>query len=435
MKPNALLRALALLGALLFLTGPAWADDPAPLDPIENDVVLAWNEVAHDAAMTHDEYANGLAVVRIYAMVHLAQHDALSAIVPAFEPYVLGDSEPAADPVAAAAAAAHDVLAASFPDQRATFAAHLARFLAAVPDGEAETRGVALGRRAAAAVLALREDDGSDAPFAGDYVPVSGPGRYQFTPPYEFAALPGWLEVKPFALTSADQFRTEPPPALSGEAYAEAYTEVKAIGGKHSAVRTAEQLGIARFWEEFSDMGWNRIARVVAAERGLGLQSTARLFALLNVAMSDAYVAGWDSKYHHDFWRPVTAIRAAAEDGNPATEPDPAWESAIETPPVQDHPSTHSALGNAAATVLAAVFGDATPFTFSSTTADETMPSRRFESFRQAADENAESRVLGGIHFRFACEAGQQLGDRVAEWALTNYLQPLRTAQASAPTR
>lgn len=425
---------LAFLGVLL-LTGPAWADGPGPLDRIENDAVLAWNEIAHAAAMTQDEYANGLAVVRIYAMMHAAQHDALSAIAPAYEPYALDASEPFADPVAASASAAHDVLAAAYPEQRATFAAHLARFLDAVPDGEAEARGVALGRRAAAALLALREDDGSDAPFAGDYAPARGPGRYQFTPPYEFAALPGWLEVKPFALASADQFRSAPHPALGSEAYARDFEEVKAVGGKNSTVRTAEQLGVARFWEEFSDMGWNRIARVVASERGLGLQSTARLFALLNMAMSDSYVAGWDSKYHYDLWRPVTAIHAAATDGNPATEPDSAWESVLETPPVQDYPSTHSALGNAAATVLASVFGDATPFTFSSTSADETMPSRRFESFSQAADENADSRVRGGLHFRFACEAGQKLGDEIAEWTIANYLKPLRTAQAGTTDR
>ena len=432
-------RGWALL-AVLFLLGwtgcsSATPDDSLSLDELPNEIVLTWNLAALDAAVAHDNHANGLDVVRVIAMMHAAQHDALGAIDPVYRTYAFDGSDPAADPVATVAAASHGVLTDVFPDQRATFDAALARSLEEVPDGDAEERGVTLGAQAAAAILALRQDDGSDTPFVGDYVPGDGPGRYQFTPPFDFAVLPGWRHLRPFALTSPDQFRSVPHPALDSEAYTAAFEEVKALGEMNSPTRSPEQLGYGKFWYEFSEIGWNRIGRVVAAERGLGLQSTARLFALLNMAMSDAYVAGWDSKFHYDLWRPVTAIHAAATDGNPATEADPAWESVLVTPPVQDYPSTHSALGNAAAGVLASVFGDGTAFTFTSPSADPPNAARSFTSFSQAADENADSRVMAGLHFRFACEAGQELGRKVADWAVANYLQPQDALHSNVSTQ
>lgn len=429
--PNRLFRLASASRRLLRLTpllllnacedGPPTLPDPLDLRP--NDVVLEWNAIAFETAATHDGHANGLDMVRIAAMLHLAQHDALSAISPSYQPYAMHAYDPAADPIAAAAAAAHGVLVAVYPLQRATLDDRLQQSLAAVANGVAQTRGIALGEKAAAAILQRRADDRSDTPIVGDYVPAAGAGRYQFTPPFDFAALPGWVGVAPFALTSANQFRSPPPPALDSEAYAVAFNEVRSVGQKGSTTRTAEQTAYGKFWYEFSEIGWNRIGRVVAADKRLGLQSTARLLALLNVAMSDAYVAGWDSKFHYDFWRPFTAIREAATDGNPATEPDATWESAEMTPPVQDYPSTHSALGNAAAEVLASVFGDETSFTFASSTAEPVGGTRSFTSFSQAADENADSRVVAGLHFRFACEAGQELGRQVGTWAVQNHLR------------
>ena len=203
------------------------------------------------------------------------------------------------------------------------------------------------------------------------------------------------------------------------------------MGGKVSGARSADQTAYAAFWYEFSDIGWNRIARVVSGEQKLGLQATARLFALLNMALSDAYVAGWDSKLHHNFWRPTTAIHKADVDGNPATKADPAWESAHVTPPIQDHPSTHSALGDAGAEVLAHVFGDATKFAFTSTTGVPGGFTRAFASFKDAANENADSRVMAGLHFRFACQAGQALGRQVGSWVVATALRPA-TAVATA---
>jgi hypothetical protein len=198
------------------------------------------------------------------------------------------------------------------------------------------------------------------------------------------------------------------------------------VGSTASAVRTPDQTRYAKFWWEDSDRGWDRTGRTVAAEQGLGRHATARLFALLSMTMSDSYVAGWDAKFHYDLWRPMTAIRAADTDGNPATIPDPTSESVELTFPIPSDASTHSALGRATAEVLASVFGDRTPFTFASTTADPSQPERTFRGFRQAADENADSRVVGGMHFRFDIKAGQALGRDVARWTLRTQLRELR---------
>lgn len=396
---------------------------PAPLDGLSATVILDWNVATSEVITAVDGYTNPMEASRVLAMVHLAQHDAVSAVDPRYESYAFTGRDGEAHAVAAAAAAAHGVLAALFPGQRTLLDQRLAQSLYAVPDGSARERGVAIGAQAAEAIASRRQDDGSDTPLIGDYTPVDAPGRYQFTPPTPFAAQPGWRHVTPFALSSPQQFRPEPPPALSSAAYAAALNEVKAYGSSTSTARTADQTAFAHFWYEFSDVGWNRIARTVTTDKRLGLQSAARLFALLNMALADSYIAGWDGKFHYDLWRPYTAIRAAATDGNDATAPDPYWEPALTTPPVQDYPSTHSALGNAGAVVLAHVFGDPTSFTFRSTSAQDTTVARSFSSFSQAAKENAESRIMAGLHFRFACDAGMYLGRNIGEWTVANHLR------------
>ena len=427
-RPRGRSATLLNLSAAFLLTFTLGCDSdtttgPPRLDERSNEVIVDWNNAAYDALVVQDGYANPLTAVRMLAIMHIAQHDAINSVDPVFDRYLPGARDSAADPVAAAARAAYDVLLAFLPAQRAALDAKLAASLGAVSDGVAKTRGIALGAQAAAAILEARAADGSDTPAVGDYTAGTGPGRYQFTPGFDFAFQPGWRNVRPFALSSANQFRSAPPPAIESAAYAAAFNEVKNVGQKGSQVRTADQTAYAKFWYEFSDIGWNRIGRVVASERKLGLQSTARLFALLNMAMSDSYVAGWDSKFYYDFWRPVTAVRAALNDSNAATSPDAAWEPELRTPPVQDYPSTHSVLGKAAAEVLADVFGDKTSFTFTSTTGEPTSYARSFESFSQAADENADSRVVAGIHFRFATQAGLELGRKVGDWAVKNHLR------------
>ncbi len=324
------------------------------------------------------------------------------------------------------AAAAHDVLAAQPPTQQSNLDAAYAASLASISDGAPKTNGIAIGQAAAAAILAFRSADGSTALMP--YTTGTGPGAYQLTPPnFAPAVLPAWGNVTPFTLTSGAQFRPAPPKLfeLTGARYTKDYNEVKTIGELNSATRTAEQSEIARFWYEGSPTGWNRIARVVAAEQGLDPWQNARLFGLLNFAMADGFIAGFDTKYFYNFWRPITAIRAGATDDNSATVADPEWAAFPVTPAAPDYTSTHSVLGAAAAEVLARYFGtDAISFT---TTSGAPFPgmTRSFTSFSQAAQENADSRVYAGIHFRTACRHGLLQGAQVGRYAFKHALLPV----------
>jgi hypothetical protein len=389
-----------------------------------NKVILEWNEAAFEA-MGGVSYQHSLLAARVNAMVHLAMHDALNAIKPTYEQYAYKKTVGSADAVTAAAKAAHTVLTASFPGKKSMLDSMLSKSLANVPEGTAKYKGIEVGTEAGNAMLAARAGDGGDADPIALIPPSTVPGVYNVVPPFNFVFAPHWKTMRLFGLERHDQFRSVPPPALSSTTYKVGFNEVKDVGVKNSKTRTADQTAFAKYWYEFSEIGWNRVARTVAANRNLGLMETARLFALLDMAVADSYTAGWDSKFHYNFWRPYTAIRAAANDLNDETLPDNTWESLEVAPPVQDYPSTHSALGNAAAKVLAAVFGNATPFTMTSFTAVPAGYSRSFTSFSQAADENAASRVMAGIHFRFSCEAGQKLGDDVGNYMVQKYLKPI----------
>jgi hypothetical protein len=388
------------------------------------DIVIDWNVIATNAAPAAGK--NPLEQSRIYAMTHAAIYDALNAIDRRYRPYALDRrAEPGASPEAAVAAAAHDVLVALLRTQLATLDAAYESSLAGIADGPAKTDGIAIGQAAAAAILALRDADGSSAPMP--YTPGTGPGDYQLTPPnFAPAVLPGWGNVTPFALTRGAQFRLSPPKFLdlTSNRYTADYNEVKAIGELNSATRTAAQSEIARFWYEGSPTGWNRIARVVAAQQAIDMWQNARLFGLLNFAMADGFIAGFDSKYHYNFWRPITAIRAGATDKNPATVADADWTAFLVTPAAPDYPSTHSVLGAAAAEVLARFFGaDAISFT---ATSGAPFPgiTRSFTSFSQAAQENADSRIYAGIHFRTACRHGLSQGKKVGRYVFKHALQP-----------
>lgn len=431
-------RSIAIgLIALVLVIGPGAVRGTA-------DEVLTWNAAAVEAAVAGGH--NNIVITRTLAMVHLAVHDALNSIGRRYEPYALpARAEPGADPAAATAAAARDVLTQLIPrygnaaqQAKATeiveraYAAALARR----PEGRAKSHGIAAGQAAAAAMLALRKSDGAFAP--AQYTPGTAPGQWRphpnpvpAHPPVPDPALaagnqpafqPQWGQVTPFTMLTPGQFRLPPPPELTSEAYARDYNEVKRMGGKDSAARTPAQAEIVRYWYEGSGQGWNRIARVVAASRPLDAWEQARLFALLNAAMADGFIAGADTRYHYNRWRPVTAIRAADTDGNDATTPDPAWESYVNTPPLPDYPSTHSVLGAAAAAVLKRFFGtDQVAFSMTSG-APFAGITRSFTSFTEAARENAESRVLAGIHFRSACENGLALGESIGRRAIAHHL-------------
>jgi len=404
--------------------GPAWCADHC------DQVVIDWNLHTHQVIKADSGYADPMAASRVLAMVHLAMHDAANAARPRYRAHAYAPtpdaSKDGADAAVAAAVAAHDVLLALYPKQRELLRAQLDATLLDAGVGRAVEQGSSLGAAAAAAMLARRSDDGSRADEP--YRPGTLPGQYRFTPGFDFLAAPHWRAVKPFTLRAPEQFRVAPPPPLASAEYAAAFEEVKASGSQAAdAARSADQTQYAAYWYEFSDIGWNRIARAVARTKPQDLWERARTFALLNAAMADAYIAGWDSKMHHDFWRPVTAIRLAADDGNPRTGADAGWTPLLPTPPVQDHPSTHSALGAAAAVVLAQAFGsDRVSFTMASPSARPEAPARHFTSFSAAAKENADSRVRAGLHFRFATTAGLQLGEQIGRQAAREHLTALR---------
>ena len=438
-------RATGRVVPTVFVVISLWALTLAP-GAFANEV-LQWNETTMQAIAAGGQ--NNVVSTRTLAMVQAAVHDALNAINRRYDAYYFeGPGDPAASPDAAVAAAAHTVLIGvvggyGTPAQKgATFALvdqAYAASLARVADGPARNKGVAVGRAAGAAILTLRKDDGAfrDAP----YTPGVGPGRWRphpnpvpANPPitnpdlargYAPSAVPGWGNITPFTLLSASQFWLPGPPALTSPTYARDYNEVKNIGGKVSTVRTEDQTQIARFWFE-GPGNWNTIARTVAATRRLDAWDSARVLALMNLAMTDAFIAGFKIRYVYDHWRPVTAIREGDNDGNDATAGDPTWDSHQNTPAVSDYPSTQSTFSAAAAVALASAMGtDQISFTVTSGKPFEGI-TRSFTSFSQAARESADSRVYAGIHFRSACEDGLVLGRKIGQRTAALYLQPVK---------
>ncbi len=416
-----------MLGIFSCLSTVSCSKDPVT-DPhikhVSNKVILDWNEIAYHA-FGGSTYQNSLQASRINAMTHLAMHDAVNATDPRFGRYVYQGDNTGANPVAAAATAAYEVLVHEISEKKLFLDSALQKSLAGIAEGEAKNKGVLLGKEAGRAILLARANDGSTGNPIVPVTPGNTPGVYQAVPPFDFIFAPHWVNVKPFGIQSKDQFRPEPFPPIRSEKYTAAFKEVKEAGRLISAVRTADQTNYTRFWYEFSEAGWNRVARTIAGSRKLDLWETARLFALVDMALADAYIAGWEGKFHYNLWRPYTAIRNAKEDGNSDTSEDEQWESLMPAPPVQDYPSTHSALGNAAAAVMAGIVGDNTYFSMSSPTASAGNTTRSFKSLSEAANENADSRVRAGIHFRFACEAGQEMGNKLGNYILLNHLKPL----------
>jgi hypothetical protein len=389
------------------------------------DVLTDWNVTV--TTLTPAAGKNPIEESRIYAMLHAATHDALNAIKRRYQPYAFAGRTAWASPEAAVAAAAHAVLRAEIPSQQAALDSAYASSLSGIPGGSAKAKGIWVGRCAAAAILRLRSNDGSSAVVP--YTPGSSPGDWMPTPPaFVPAVLPGWGNVVPFTLKTGEQFRPAPPEYfdLTSEEYANDYNEVKSIGAMSGPTRSNEQSEIARFWYEGSPVGWNRIARNVATREGLGLWDNARLFALLNLAMADGYIAGENVKFFYSFWRPVTAVRNGDTDGNPDTIPDPSWLPYLVTPPTPDFASTHSVLGAAAAEVLARFFG--TDYVTFTTTSGAPFAgiTRSFTSFSQAARENADSRVYAGIHFRSSCTEGVSLGTKIGRHTFVHYLRPVK---------
>jgi YHS domain-containing protein/membrane-associated phospholipid phosphatase len=377
------------------------------------DEVTRWNQIATDASTTPN--TDPLTETRIFAILHVAIHDAVNAAESRYEPYLQRTSPvPGASVEAAIAGAAHDTLVALLPESKVSYDAAMEETLRTVTDDSRKTAGLQVGRAAAAAILKARENDGANRTV--QYTPGTKPGEYCPTPPdFTPAFKPNWGSVTPFVLTSSAQFRPPEPPVVNSPSALADIEEVKIIGGSKSVTRTAEQSEIARYWFENSPRGWNRIAREVAAARQFDVWENARLFALVNLAMADGFIGGFECKYHYNYWRPVTAIRERG---------DSEWLSYLWTPPVPDYPSTHTVLGAAAATVMARFFN--TDLVSFSMTSGAPYPNitRKFWSFSEAARENGASRILAGIHFRTAVNEGYIQGARIGEWVFTNALRP-----------
>ena len=393
------------------------------------DVVTDWNLTTLQAAAAAS--LNPQRQQRAAAMVHAAIHDAVNSVAPRYEPYAVQvPPSGEASIEAAAVQAAYGVLIRLLPGQAALLDGARSASLSQIPDGLVKEEGLAVGEAVAGQMVALRSTDGSD--VEGTYAFGSGPGEYQRTPPtFGNPSIPAWRFVMPFVLKRGDQFRAEGPPSLSSDEWAADFDEVKQLGRVDSVARTAEQTEIALCGAEPALPTWNRVARSVSAQRRTGLVENARLFALLNLAMVDATIACWDSKYTYRFWRPVTAIPLADTDGNDATEADPAWTPLRPTPLHPEYPSAHACFSGAAAEVLTRFFGKHTAFS----TATSTCPAgvvRSYDSFQALADEIGDSRIYIGFHFRSSIRDGAHLGRQVGRWTFHRFLQPLDDHRRSA---
>jgi hypothetical protein len=423
------------------------------------EMVLLWNKAAIDVVTQTLQAIPQQPIPpskesRYYAMVNIAMHDALNNIVPKYKPYALLNArDKNADPDAAVAQAAYEVIVAFYnqlngpvsmtPQSAKDYISNLRQqVLSDITNGEAKTKGIALGHASAQAILAKRLNDG----VAASMYPIAEgtlPGQYRFTfpfngPPFNtppFTGLydsPGWGNVTPFAMTAGDQFLPGPPDAVTSAAYTADFNEVKSLGRYNSSTRTAEQTEIAKFWVESSPRGWNRIARNIIELKHMKAWQVARFLALLQMTEADTYIGSLGAKIHYFYWRPVSAIQLAATDGNPNTTADSDWQVIgwnpggapdmryFPTPPIADYPSGHATAGGGAAELLKSFFGaDDISFNTSSATFPTT---RSYTSLSQAARENSLSRIYVGYHFRKACLEGEQMGRNIGKWVYEHYL-------------
>jgi len=337
-------------------------------------------------------------------MTHIALHDAANAVRPKYERYAYHVTEDTgADPSAAAAVAAAEVLKHRRPAKAADIDALLAVDLAMVRNPARLQNSINVGQAAAAAIIALRANDGSTS-AATPYTPGTEPGDYQLTA--ASVLFPGWGNVTSFAMAAGNQFVGNGPPALTSAEYTADYNEVKDYGSATSTVRTAEQTAEARFWIENPPTVFNRVAQREIINQDLDLWQAARGMALTQIAFADAIISTWNAKFTYNFWRPITAIRNGDTDGNDATIADPTWTPLNVTPPFPEYNSAHAVVAAASASILTDVFG---PVAFTETST-ATGVVRTYSSWFHAAETSTDSRIWGGFHFRDACEDGEASG-------------------------
>jgi membrane-associated phospholipid phosphatase len=395
-------------GATVAAAGPAGSGSGA--------IVVDWNKELVKIVNTPGAQPATIHPTRSFAILHVAIYDAVVSINERSEPYLFSLNAPAgARPDAAAAQAGHDVLLVLYPSWNVSLDQQLAAELAAIPDGTAKLRGIAVGHLSATLSLASRANDGSN--VTPPAIPAgTQPGRYRPAPPaFTPPVFTQWPQVNPFVLRSADQFRPAAPPPVTSTAYAQALGEVKSLGEKTSTSRSADQTVIAKFWPGPIWVTWNEIAENSALAHHADLARTAQLFALLNLSFADTTIAFYDAKYQYLVWRPITGIREGGA-GTPAMAGDPTWTPLLGTAPDPSYPGAHSAISAAGAAVIAKFFGDRDQISVTS----DVLPGvvRNFDSYSAAATEAGLSRIYGGVHTRIDHVAGLKLGIDVAGFVL-----------------
>jgi hypothetical protein len=388
--------------------------------------VVQWNRTLLVIVRTPGAQSATIHPTRSFAMMHAAIYDAVNSIDRTHSPYLvrIAHISRRASEDAAADTAAHDVLVALYPAFQATLDAQLQQLLAQIPEGAHKDQGISIGQLVADTVLDARSADGSATPPPA-FVFGTAPGDFQSTPPnFPKPQFTGWSKVTPFALESASQFRPGPPPDLQSDTYADDLNEVKSLGIVNSTTATADQALTGSFWNGAIQNYWNEIAQTAVLAAGLTIPESARLFALLNLTFADDVIAFYDAKYTYNFWRPVTAIRAADTDNNPETVADPNWLPEVgKTTPDPSYPGAHAVISGSGGFLLRSFF-EQDQFNFNVTS--EVLPGveRSFSSFSAAAQEATLSRIFAGVHFRTDLTIGKDLGEYVAHFVLEHFLQP-----------
>jgi hypothetical protein len=443
-------RATAAIGTALTLalvSGTSSVTAASAARPSGN-AVQQWDKIAEDTVVGSGAFQNESQIYM--ANEATAVYDAVVAIEGGYKPYGPAiDAPVGASAEAAVAEAAYRTLihyfpASTFPTLAQTLIDDHAEALAAIPDSQSKSDGVAVGHQAADDIIGLRNGDGRLTPIATTSsfpTKPAGPGVWRRTPPFAAPQTPWVGNVRPWVLKSGDQFQPPPPPALSSDEWATAYDEIKLYGQNTSTARSAAETAVARFWTANAVRQYNRAARELATARGLGLLETARLMAMLNVVASDAQIAVMNAKYHYLLWRPVTAIDPTAvtddgygpvpgfEDGNPATAPEIGWRPLVVTPNHPEYPAAHGSLTSAMAEVFSQFLGttridlDIHGFDASGVTGNFDAV-RHFERANDLRREIVNARLWAGLHYRFSGEAGVALGRSVAKYDLRHAFQP-----------
>jgi hypothetical protein len=394
------------------------------------DVVLQWNDIAVTTMLTGPGPASPFAQARFAAIVQLAVFEAVNSITRHYEPYLGTITAPAgASADAAAVAAAYKVLRNYFSANSAdALDAARAGSLAAIPNSQSKEDGITTGEAAAAAMIALRLHDGS-APLTFKTPAPVAPGEWQKTPscPADGGQFFNWQNVTPFGIASAADFTLEPPPSLTSERYTKDYIEVMTFGAKNSTARPQDRSDVARIYRDTSPTNLlNSAARQVAGAQGRSLSENARALALLNMATNDSLVASFANKYRYNFWRPETAIRAGATDGNPKTDADTTFAPYITTPCFPSYPSNHASGTGGGAEVLRRMYGaGGHAITVSSPNPVDAGIVLHYTTFKAITNDVDDARVFGGIHFRFDQEAGGRMGRDIGTYVVKHNLRPI----------